>query len=285
MTGNVFVVVLGEMQDGGLPHIGCRCPRCASGRVGYAACAVVVDRRGVQPVVTLLDATPDIKHQLAFVAAWLEAHAPRPFRFNPPHAIYLTHAHLGHVGGLPMLGPEAMAVSGLPVYASAALVALLRETRLWGPAVAGFDLRPFMPHQSILLGPDLTLTPIPVPHRDELGVGTFAFRLEGPGRTLLYLPDIDSWTDWDAARVVLADVDVALVDGCFYSLNELNGRPPVAHPLIPDTLAFFAGWPGELVLTHFNHTNPVLERGSDAETAVVQAGAQLAHFGQTILLD
>ncbi|MEJ2748397.1 MAG: MBL fold metallo-hydrolase [Anaerolineae bacterium] len=130
----------------------------------------------------------------------------------------------------------------------------------------------------------MTLTPIPVPHRDELGVGTFAFRLQGPAQTVLYLPDIDDWPQWDEARAVLAGVDVALVDACFYSVDELNGRPPVAHPLIPDTLAFLADWPGQLILTHFNHTNPVLTAGSAAAAAVQRAQATLAHSGLIIRL-
>jgi pyrroloquinoline quinone biosynthesis protein B len=115
-------------------------------------------------------------------------------------------------------------------------------------------------------------------------VGTFAFLLQGPNRTLLYLPDIDDWQLWPEAKTVLQGVDTAVVDACFYSLDELNGRPPVAHPLILDTLAFFADWPGELVLTHFNHTNPVLAKGSEAETAVLQNGARLAHLGMRLAL-
>jgi pyrroloquinoline quinone biosynthesis protein B len=243
-----------------------------------------VDARGENTAVTLLDATPDIKYQLALLADYLGPHRERPFRFNPPNAIFLTHAHLGHIGGLPQFGPEAMAAAGLPVYASAELVTLLQETRLWSPVMANLELRPFTPHQPITLGPDLTLTPIPVPHRDEWQVGTFAFRLQGPGQTLLYLPDIDDWQAWPEAQSVLAGVDTAVVDACFYSLDELNGRPPVAHPLILDTLAFFAGWPGKLVLTHFNHTNPVLAVGSEAETAVARTGAVLARQGMRFTL-
>ena len=281
---DVFAVVLGEMQDAGLPHIGCRCPNCRSGRVGYAACLAIVDTRGEDTAVTLIDATPDIKHQLGLLADYLEPHGERPYRFQPPNAIFLTHAHLGHIGGLPQFGPEAMAVSGLLVHASAELAALLQGTRLWSPVVANLDLRMFIPYQPIPLAPDLTITPIPVPHRDELQVGTFAFRLSGPNKTLLYLPDIDGWQAWSEAKSVLARVDTAVVDASFYSLDELNGRPPVAHPLILDTLAFFADWPGELVLTHFNHTNPVLVEGSEAETAVSKTGARLAHLGMQIAL-
>jgi pyrroloquinoline quinone biosynthesis protein B len=292
MIDSVFAIVLGEMQDAGLPHIGCRCPNCTSGRVGYAACLAIVDARGTDTAtstalsagVYLLDATPDIKHQLEMLADYLGAHRERPFRFNPPDAVFISHAHLGHIGGLPQFGPEAMAAAGLPVYASAELATLLQETRLWSPLIGNLDLRPFTANQPITLGPELTLTPIPVPHRDEWPVGTFAFRLQGPTQTLLYLPDIDDWQAWPEAKTVLAGVDTAVVDACFYSLDELNGRPPVAHPLILDTLAFFADWPGELVLTHFNHTNPVLAAGSETETAVLRAGVRLARQGMRFAL-
>lgn len=280
----VFAIVLGEMQDAGLPHIGCRCVRCLSGRIGYAACLGIVDTRGDQTAVYLLDATPDIKYQLNLVAGWLGPHPERPSRFNAPNAIFITHAHMGHIGGLPQLGPEALAGAAVPVYTSLQLGKLLQETKLWSPMVSHLDLRPLHPSQTVHLSPNLTLTPISVPHRDECRVGTFAFRLQGPQKTLLYLPDIDNWQQWAAAKSVLADADTAIVDASFYSVDELNGRPPVAHPLIPDTLAFFAHWPGDLVLTHFNHTNPVLEKGSAAETAVAEAGAYLAYQGMTFPL-
>jgi pyrroloquinoline quinone biosynthesis protein B len=97
---------------------------------------------------------------------------------------------------------------------------------------------------------------------------------------LLYLPDIDAWQQWLDAEETLAGVDVALVDASFYSREELGGRAPVAHPLVTDTLQRFADLPCELILTHLNHTNPVLDEGSAAHTAVLTAGVSVAYTGQ-----
>ena len=283
----VMAVVLGIMQDGGLPHAGCRCERCAAafadpGRSQYAACLAIVDSRQQPAGVWLIDATPDLKFQLHLLADWLGSHPRRPGRIRPPDAIFLTHGHLGHTLGLAYFGPEVMAVDQLPVYAPAGLVRVLAESRLWQPAIQRLELKAI--DFPLSLAPDLTIQPIPVPHRDEWAAGTFAYRLTGPNRSLLYLPDIDSWEQWVEARPVLAGVDLALVDGSFYSLDELGGRPPVAHPLIPDTLRLWVGCPGRLYFTHLNHTNPALDPHSLAYQTILAAGADLVHTGQQFQL-
>jgi pyrroloquinoline quinone biosynthesis protein B len=239
----------------------------------------------------LIDATPDIKHQLHMLAPVLGPHPDRPDRLRQPDGIFLTHAHMGHLAGLAQLGPEAMAVQHLPVYAAAGLITLLRGTPLWRPLLARLDLVPVAAHEPVILAPDLWMTAIPVPHRDEWGAGTMAFHLQGPARSLLYLPDIDAWEQWPAARARLAAVDVALVDATFYSLDELGGRATTrspswqpVHPLVPHTISLFADVPGQLVLTHFNHTNPVLDWGSEERRAVLTAGVQIAQSGQVFNL-
>jgi pyrroloquinoline quinone biosynthesis protein B len=177
-----------------------------------------------------------------------------------------------------------MFVQELSIFASVGLVRLLAETAVWQPLMRNVELIALTPHESILLAPDLTITPVPVPHRDEWSAGTFAFRVQGPNQSLLYLPDIDQWEEWPEAREQLEAVDIAIVDAAFYGREELGGRDPVAHPYVPHTLALFADIPGQLVLTHFNHTNPVLDAASPEHQAVLTTGVQMAQLGQAFVL-
>jgi len=286
---SVTAVVLGILQDGGLPHIGCICARCAAAlndprRRLYAACLALVDRRTTPSAVWLLDATPDVTWQLAQLAAELGPHPLRPERLRQPDGIFLTHAHMGHIGGLPQFGPEAMAAVDLPVYATPPLLALLQNTTLWRPLLACIQPRPFPPGETLTLAPNLQITAVPVPHRDEWGAGTVAFFVRGPRRSLLYLPDIDAWELWPESRTWMDTADLALVDGSFYSIAELGGRPPVAHPLVPDTLRRFAEIPGQLLLTHLNHTNPLLDEDSLERSQLAAGRARVASPGMRLEL-
>ncbi len=280
----VSAVVLGTMQDGGLPHIGCSCFRCHAAYENpllarFAASLALIDRRGQRTAVWIIDATPDIKWQLAMLSTELGADPLRFDRLRQPDGLFLTHAHMGHIGGIPQLGPEAMAVSDLPVYALPGLLTLLQGTTLWHPVNSRLSPEPLFPGKPLALAPELTVTAIAVPHRDEWGIGTVAYRIEGPQRTLFYCPDIDDWDLWPEASANLDGVDVAMVDATFYGPHELGGRMPVAHPPVPDTLARFASISGQLVLTHINHTNPILDDGSSEQQSVFQAGAHIASRG------
>lgn len=288
-SSKISAVVLGIMQDAGMPHIGCRCSRCLDAfdhpeRAGRAVCLALIDETAAPANVWLIDATPDIGRQLNDLAFALGSHPGRANRLRPPSGILLTHGHMGHVGGLSQLGPEGMAVTDLPIYASEGLAAVIRGSDVWRPLLAGLAWRALTAGVAVALGPTLKVTPLAVPHRDEWGTGTFAFLVEGPSRSLLYAPDIDNWDQWPEARAVVASADVVLVDGTFYDAAELGGRSPVAHPLVPDTLAHFGEMASKLVLIHLNHTNPALDEGSAERENVYRAGASVAQQGQVYYL-
>ncbi len=285
----VYAVVLGIMQDGGLPHIGCQCQYCSVASDDpslseYVACLAIVDTRQQPAGVWLIDATPDIKFQLNLLSTVLGPNPARPERLRQPTGLFLTHAHMGHTGGLLQFGPEAMAAFNLTVHASAELIKVLEQTRMWQPVISMFELLEIAPNSPISLGEDLTITPIPVPHRDELGAGTYGYHIIGPASSLLYIPDIDSWEAWPEAIDVLAKAQKVLVDGSFFSEDELPGRKPIAHPLMPDTVRFFVEIDAQLWFTHLNHTNPALDRESQARYLLQLAGGQIARTGQIFKL-
>jgi pyrroloquinoline quinone biosynthesis protein B len=111
------------------------------------------------------------------------------------------------------------------------------------------------------------MTPLPVPHRDEYS-DTLAFVVRGGGWRLFYCPDVDAWDRWDRdLRQFVSGMDVALLDGTFFSTQELPGRDisQIPHPLAADTAERLAGVDCDVRLIHLNHTNPLLgpapERG------------------------
>ncbi len=288
-----FVVILGIAQDAGYPQAGCRGACCApawadSARRRHAACAAVVDP--ASGARWLLDATPDFRAQLRM----LDAIAPHP---DVPglDGILLTHAHVGHYAGLLHLGREAIDARRVPVYGMPRLAAFLGANQPWADLVAHAHVIrvPLAEDRPVTLATGVTAVPVRVPHRDEHSE-TVGFRLTGPRRTVLYLPDIDGWDAWDAWGVrleaVLAGVDVAYLDGTFWDAGELGGRriSDVPHPLITATLERLASAApairSRVRFIHLNHTNPLLAGDPAALRRVAALGCAVAREGERIAL-
>ena len=276
----IETLLLGVAQDGGLPQPGCHCPNCEAARVHpdqrqMAVSLGLVDEAAGQS--WLIDATPDFPAQYDA----LTARAPLA-------GILLTHAHIGHYPGLIYLGPEAMNARAMPVYVTPRMADFLRANAPWSGLVDGghVQLMTVTPGVEIALTPDLSVTPIPVPHRDEYS-DTVAWLARGPGRTLFYCPDIDHWRLFRPdLRSWLARVDIALLDGTFFSPDELPGRDisQIPHPLVTDTAALLADAATEVVFIHLNHTNPLWRPGP--ERAWLQARSfRTGAFGERWRLD
>ena len=279
---SIEVLLLGIAQDAGVPQAGCYCNNCQSARLNVerrhmVACLGLIDHKARQ--CWLIDATPDFKEQLHY----LQQAAPDCL----PAGVLLTHVHMGHYTGLIHLGPEAMNVQQLPLYCSEQVEIYLRENRPWANLFEHHHLTPIrlQPTVEILLTARLRIVPVAVPHRDEHS-DTLAFIIKGSGRQLFYCPDIDGWDQWSLdVRAVVAGVDIALLDGSFFSPTELPGRDieQIPHPPIHDTVARLKGIDAQVIMIHLNHSNPLLADGPE-RAWLRSKGFDIGRLGQTWVL-
>jgi pyrroloquinoline quinone biosynthesis protein B len=285
-SGRVYAVVLGIAQDGGVPHIGCRQEACVAARSRperrrrVASVGLVDERSGRR---YLIDATPDLPSQLESLhggRGWTD-------RARPVDGILLTHAHVGHYTGLMYLGREALGARGVPVYATPRLARFLRGNGPWEQLVSlgQIELRDLTPGRELALSADLTVTPFAVPHRDEYS-DTLGFKVRGPSRALLFIPDVDKWERWDRRlEDEVAAVDTALLDGTFFDAGEVPGRSlaEIPHPLVEETAARLSGSRRQVLLIHLNHTNRLLWDEA-ARRRLRARGLDVAREGQELPL-
>ena len=268
-----YLVVLGIAQDGGVPqtgdtqHPGWHDPR----RRRRVVCLGLVDPVSEQR--WMFEATPDFPEQLQV----LDDLAPR--REDDPQrpildGIFLTHAHVGHYTGLAFLGHEVLGARDVAVHALPRMAAFLRTNGPWSQLVEYQNVRlnELVAGEPLRLNERLSVTALEVPHRQEFSE-VAGFRIDGPRRSVFFLPDIDSWEAWDAegTRIedVLATVDVALLDATFFANGELPGRDMTGfpHPFVRTSMERFADLPPEhkakVRFLHLNHSNPILWDGPE----------------------
>ena len=256
------VVVLGVVQDGGLPQLACTQPLCDDVRAGrrrpekVASLGLINRRTGLSYV---FDATPDFPAQVERLTGG-----------RLPSGVFLTHAHIGHYTGLMFLGREAVNARQFPVYATERMGAFLRSNGPWSQLVAidNIALRPLRYDEPVTLPDGIRVTAFKVPHRDEFS-DTVGYRIEGPRRAGLFIPDIDRWDQWDRSIRTLADtVDYLWLDGTFASPREIN-RPieEIPHPLMSSTRALLRGARAALWFIHVNNTTAEID-----QPAVVREG-------------
>jgi len=281
------LVVLGSGQDGGVPHAGCTCARCERGRSDASrrrrGPSLAIVGPGARP--WLIDASPDVADQIARLGTTVAGGVDRA----PIAGVFLTHAHIGHYLGLAQFGREVLHTRDLPVRATPAMTAFLRDNAPWSQLVrlGNILLEETAPGEAVEIPGGVRVRSFLVPHRDEFA-DTVAYRIEGPRTTVLYVPDTDRWESWDPPlESRLAGVDVALVDGTFFSLDELPGRAveEVPHPLVTATMDRLEPWVqggGRVVFTHLNHSNPAGDPDSDAAARVRARGFEIARDGTRI---
>ena len=276
----VKVTLLGIAQDGGRPQAGCNKSCCVSIQRDHWSYPVSLGIVGDDGKGHLIEASRHLTDQLEI---WGN---------NEISDVWLTHAHLGHVDGLGLFGKETMGKIGLNLHLSASMLNLVHNNPFWKSLL---DQKVFKPNQFsngeiIDTESPFAIQAIQIPHRDELS-DMHAFLVKGEKKNLLFLPDHDTWEETlkfhevDTIRAFLAkySVDIALIDGTFWSSNELFGRfqHEVPHPPVSLTVEMLGERredDPEILFIHLNHTNPLYLDGEERKF-VIDLGWQIGEQG------
>ena len=258
-----YVVVLGIAQDGGSPHAGCE-KRCCkelwtNGDKEKVSCVGIVDPRSGKS--WMIDATPDFPEQYRILTKEHDSELA---------GIFLTHAHMGHYTGLLHLGREVMGAKNVPVFAMPEMKEFLESNGPWNQLVQlnNIEIQPMKNDKEIKLANGLIIEPFLVPHRDEYSE-TVGYKIMGLKQSVLFIPDIDKWEKWDQEIFeVIQHIDIALLDGTFYSQDELPNRDmgEIPHPFIVESMETLynlnSSNRNKVHFIHFNHSNPAIRNGA-----------------------
>lgn len=277
-TEEPFLVVLGMAQDGGVPHAGTLEHKGFEDLAfkRHAACLGIVDPASGQR--WMIEATPDFREQLYRLDRIFPKKKPRL------DGIFVTHAHIGHYTGLMYLGRESLGTKGIPVHAMPRMCEFLKGNGPWSQLVKfeNIDLKVMKEGEPVRLNDRLSVIPFLVPHRQEYSE-VAGFIVKGPSTSVLFIPDIDRWEDWDVQiESMIEQVDVAYLDGTFFDDNELPGRDmsKIPHPLITKSMKRFQPLSkeerGKVRFIHLNHSNPAIWKDSDARKRIEEGGFHVA---------
>ena len=280
--------VIGTLQDGGSPHIGCE-KKC---------CKFLSQEEKDQRLITslalvdinhdklfLFEATPDIEKQIRS----LNNNFKKELNLK---GIFLTHAHIGHYSGLMYLGKEALGANRVDVFVMKRMFNFLKNNGPWSQLVneKNIVLNKIIENKNIVLNNNVSVIPILVPHRDEFSE-TVGYYIKGRKKTALFLPDIDKWGKWNKSLVeVLKKVDYAFIDATFYDNKEINNRDisEIPHPFVIETMSLLKDLSiserKKVYLIHMNHTNPLLDSSSKEYKKVINFGFNIANIGMSFYL-
>lgn len=269
--------ILGTMQDGGHPHIGCQKKCCAAAWKSKQLKRLVVSLGIVDEKNNkkwLIECTPDLKFQLQELGGL--------------DGIFITHGHVGHFAGLLQLEKCMLNTKAVPVWMMPQLQDMIIFNRPWKELVERKNIIPkaLSNQQTINLGEDLEIIPFLVNHRDDF-TETVGFKIIGPSKTVLFIPDVDNWqlSSFDLKQEI-EEVDLAFLDGTFFNAQEVQHRDvkKIRHVFIEETMKLLKDLSKinkqKVNFIHFNHTNPVLK----TPNLVLEKGFNLAQENQEILL-
>ena len=274
--------ILGVVQDGGLPHLGSNKLCCENiEQKRYVTSIMLVNNENHESY--LFDASPDINEQLNFMGDRIK---------KDLKGVFLTHAHIGHYTGLMYFGREALNSKLINVYAMPRMKKFLEQNGPWSQLVSleNISINEINSNSKISVDTNITIQPIEVPHRAEFSE-TVGYKIYGPNKTVLFIPDIDKWYLWEKSIIdEIKQVDYALIDATFYDSEEVNYRDlsEIPHPFVVESMELFDSISDEekkkIFFIHLNHTNPLLDKDSDQYKFVKDKGYNVAEEGMKLKL-
>ena len=272
--------ILGVVQDGGFPHLGNNKTCCVNiDQNRYVTSILLTNNLNNESY--LFDASPDINEQLNFMGDRIK---------KDLKGIFLTHAHIGHYTGLMYFGREALNSKLINVYAMPRMKKFLEKNGPWSQLVElqNISIKQISNNSKISIDPNVIVQPIEVPHRGEFSE-TVGYKIYGPNKTLLFIPDIDKWYLWEKSIIdEIKKVDYALIDATFYDSKEVNYRDvsEIPHPFVVESLELFdpikQKEKNKIFFIHLNHTNPLLNDNSEEYQYIINKGYNVAKEGMVL---
>jgi len=265
----VIVKVLGTVQDGGVPHLGCNCEVCEKARDDsekgkYVESIMLKEDNSKDAARYLVNATPDIRRQI---------------KLQHLDGAFIPHEGLGHITGLQFFGQEGPDISELSIHTTEDVQDYIMQNDPYRFLVDrnNIQLHRFKDGEKIDVRGG-TIESIQIYHQ-HLNHDTTAYMIHGKDRKLFYLSDITEFNEDIVEHVERADT--ALIDGTLWSEDEIGRFEEVPHPPIRRSLDQFSDTDTQIYFTHLNHTNPALQKDSKERQKINEKGFKITEQGLT----
>ena len=282
IKSNYTLKILGVIQDGGFPHLGNNKTCCENIKENkYVTSIMLMNNENNETY--LFDASPDINKQLNFMGDRI---------VKDLKGIFLTHAHIGHYTGLMYFGREALNSKLVNVYAMPRMKKFLEDNGPWSQLVSlqNILIKELSNETKISIDSNVIVQPVEVPHRAEFSE-TVGYKIYGPNKTALFIPDIDKWYLWEKSIIdEIKQVDYAIIDATFFDSKEVNYRDisEIPHPFVTESMDLFDSIDikekNKIYFIHLNHTNPLINKESDQYKLVRSKGYNVAEEGMKLKL-
>lgn len=292
--------ILGAAAGGGLPQWNCGCENCNLARRGdipaQTQSSIAVTADGDHWAI--LNASPDIRHQLAQTAAL----HPTDLRRLPLSSVLVTNGDIDHVAGLLTLRE----MQPFTLFATQGIHDVLRDNPMFDALngeVVGRE--PIALDQPFELARGLQATLFAVPGKvplylegetvetELLGEQTVGVLLESGGKRVYYIPGCAVLND--DLRQRLRGADALFFDGTLWQDDEMvqaglshkTGKR-MGHMSMSGEDGSLAAF-GDLdirrkIFVHMNNTNPVLRPASEEKRIAEQAGWDIGFDGMEVTL-